>query len=188
MNLSEMRQRAKELEIKGYYKLNKVELEERIRNKEKELTEKEEWTKYILENGEKKYEVERRVATHVDNCPINIRIYKGKSYANTRDDCPSCEFLLGVSSNLGIYDAPEQYLICGGTKGIKKRFDWINIPFDKTKYIQEKSRFHKHIYECNICGKFYFDKEIFECEYTDKKDILSYECNCCGSKKILKVK
>jgi len=69
---------------------------------------------------EKKYEVERRMAKHVDDCPINTRIYRGKSYANVIDDCTYCKFLLGVSSNLGNYSAPEQYLICGGRKEIKK--------------------------------------------------------------------
>ena len=187
MNLPELKKKARELEIKGYSKLKKAELEEVIEAKEKELVEREEWTKYILENGEKKYEVVRRMAKHVDDCPINIRVYRGKSYANVIDDCTYCEFLLGESSNLGIYNTPEQYLICRGRKGIKKKFDYIRIPFDKPKYIQEKSKLYKHIYECDMCGQFYFDREIFHCNYTEKKDLSTYECSACGEKSIIKI-
>ncbi len=187
MNLSELKLKAKELSIKGYSKLKKDELEKLISAKENELLEKEKWIKYILNNGDKKYEIERGMAKHVDECPIKIRIYRGKSYANTIDDCPSCEFLLGVSENLGNYSSPEQYLICGGKKGIKKKFDWIDIPFNRSKYIEKNSKKYKHLYECNVCGKFYFDQDIFNCDYTNKKILSTYVCNICGSNRIKKI-
>jgi len=51
MNLSELKKKARELEIKSYSKLKKADLEIAISNKEKELIERDEWIKYILENG-----------------------------------------------------------------------------------------------------------------------------------------
>jgi hypothetical protein len=63
--------------------------------------------------GEKKYKVERGLASHVDDCPINIRVWQGKSYANIIDDCYGCDFCLEVSQNLGNYDFPEQSVVVG---------------------------------------------------------------------------
>ena len=41
----------------------------------------------------KEYAVtERRMALHIDNCPLHMRTYKGKSYANVIDDCFSCKY------------------------------------------------------------------------------------------------
>lgn len=47
--------------------------------------------------------VSRGCAHHVDNCPINIRVWKGKSYANVIDDCCGCEHHLFYSDVEGVY-------------------------------------------------------------------------------------
>ncbi len=36
--------------------------------------------------------VERGFAVHVDDCPIRMREWRGKFYANVMDDCSSCEY------------------------------------------------------------------------------------------------
>lgn len=37
--------------------------------------------------------IERGMAFHIDNCPIQARVWKGKYYANFYDDCAHCEHL-----------------------------------------------------------------------------------------------
>lgn len=113
---------------------------------------------YINESdikGEKKYVIERNCAIHVDNCPISIRVWRGKSYANVLDDCGSCEYLLAESENLGNYDFPEQFLVCGGSKGIK-RSDGMTprIKFNEELYREKliNENLGKTIYKCTVCG------------------------------------
>jgi len=129
MTLKELRDKCKELGIKGSSKMSKEELINTINKKENEIAEINEYIKFILKNGEKKYKIERRCAIHVDDCPINARLYNEKSYANITDDCIGCEYLLAVSENLGNYNYPEQYIVCGGRNGIKKKFDRVEIKF-----------------------------------------------------------
>lgn len=38
--------------------------------------------------------IKRGFASHVDNCPINSRVWKGKVYANLCDDCFCCNYML----------------------------------------------------------------------------------------------
>ena len=61
----------------------------------------------LFQTGEKKRIITRRVAQHVDYCPINIRTWRGKSYANVIDDCIYCKYSLDAP--LG--GAP---ILCGG--------------------------------------------------------------------------
>jgi hypothetical protein len=67
----------------------------------------ERYKRMLLETGERKKSVRRGLALHVDDCPINIRKWRGKSYANVLDDCSCCPFLLGVGDNNDVID-------CGG--------------------------------------------------------------------------
>ena len=39
--------------------------------------------------------ISRGLANHVDNCPIQARVWKGKPYANVIDDCWCCDYYLG---------------------------------------------------------------------------------------------
>jgi uncharacterized secreted protein with C-terminal beta-propeller domain len=127
--LKELRDKCKELGIKGSSKMSKEGLINAINKKENEIAEINDYIKFALKNGEKKYKIERGCAIHVDGCPINARLYNGKSYANITDDCIGCEYLLAVSENLGNYNYPEQYIVCGGRNGIKKKFDRVEIKF-----------------------------------------------------------
>jgi Competence protein CoiA-like family len=67
----------------------------------------ERYKQMLLSTGEKKMRVRRGLATHVDHCPINIRKWKGKSYANVIDDCINCPYILDERSN-------DNVIVCGG--------------------------------------------------------------------------
>ena len=72
----------------------------------------EKYKQMLLATGERKRSVSRGFATHVDYCPINIRVWKGKSYANVIDDCLYCDFILDVGENM-------KDIICGGKHKIR---------------------------------------------------------------------
>ena len=67
----------------------------------------EKYKQMLLHTGEQKKSVSRRFALHVDHCPINSRVWKGKSYANVIDDCFYCPFILEVGDN-------NDEIVCGG--------------------------------------------------------------------------
>ncbi len=59
----------------------------------------------------------RGYALHVDGCPIPVRIWRGKPYANVTDDCWQCEFLIGsIDEETPDHGGPGTVL-CGGFKG-----------------------------------------------------------------------
>jgi hypothetical protein len=68
---------------------------------------------------EKKRVIQRGFANHVDYCPTNSRIYKGKPYANVIDDCIYCEYCLQVSEGMEI-------IYCSGKNKIKNIEDVLN--------------------------------------------------------------
>lgn len=46
--------------------------------------------------------ISRGYAIHVDNCPIHIRDWHGKAYANYIDDCLDCKYCVSTSREEGI--------------------------------------------------------------------------------------
>lgn len=54
----------------------------------------------ILSTGTIFRTVSRRLALHVDGCPIRARLWKGQPYANVVDDCLGCEHALDVGPNM----------------------------------------------------------------------------------------
>jgi len=62
----------------------------------------------VLSTGKVMRTVRRGFATHVDGCPIQVRVWKGRSYANVIDDCVSCEYTLDIEPNMNS-------VTCGGT-------------------------------------------------------------------------
>ena len=75
----------------------------------------EEWKQVLLRSGEKLGTVDGDFATRVDYCPLDVRKWKGKSYAKLADDCAYCEFLLEVGEN----NESIEYIICGGEHKIR---------------------------------------------------------------------
>ena len=55
----------------------------------------------VYEKAKIKQIIIRRFAWQVDYCPINMRDFKGKSYANVTDDCYGCRYLIEA------YDDPK---------------------------------------------------------------------------------
>lgn len=54
----------------------------------------------ILSTGKVLRSVSRGYATHVDDCPIQARVWKGRAYANVVDDCVSCEHALDIGPSM----------------------------------------------------------------------------------------
>lgn len=50
-------------------------------------------------------------ASHVDHCPLAVRVWRGKPYANCNDDCSQCIFLLQSRTDRG-YD--NTTILCAG--------------------------------------------------------------------------
>jgi ssDNA-binding Zn-finger/Zn-ribbon topoisomerase 1 len=100
----------------------------------------------ILEISEFKDVVIRGFAWHIDDCPLNKRIYKGKSYANMIDDCDNCEYCVGINNGV----------ICAGKKKITEYKD-LSIDEDiriareqrKIKEKQEKTIKNGRCLYCN---------------------------------------
>ena len=54
----------------------------------------------VLSTGKVMRSVSRGFATHVDDCPLQARVWKGRSYANVVDDCIGCEHALDIGPNM----------------------------------------------------------------------------------------
>ena len=59
----------------------------------------------------------RGLALHVDGCPIGIRNWKGKNYANFIDDCTGCGYCISY--------AQEGYILCSGRERIATKKDFL---------------------------------------------------------------
>lgn len=58
-----------------------------------------------------KHVIQRGMARHVDNCPKNVRTFRGKSYANIHDNCCGCEYFF---DQLTHEDGEDDVVFCGG--------------------------------------------------------------------------
>jgi hypothetical protein len=50
----------------------------------------------ILNSGKVLRSLYRGAALHVDGCPLKVRVWKGKPYANVVDDCVGCEHAIDI--------------------------------------------------------------------------------------------
>ena len=73
--------------------------------------------KQFYANADKRTLMSRGFAIHVDNCPIKIRTWKGRAYANFIDDCMGCQYCISTNKDIG--------LLCSGRTRIAsiKDFD-----------------------------------------------------------------
>lgn len=71
----------------------------------------------------------RNYASHVDNCPIRMRMWKGKPYANFSYDCNECDFLIDYKSSRD-NEVERRRILCSGKMriGCLKDFD---IPLER---------------------------------------------------------
>lgn len=74
------------------------------------------WYNKFFEVSETLQPIKRGLASHVDYCPLKMRVWKGKPYANLVDDCFYCDYCIHVT---------EDEIICSGKSRIAliKDFD-----------------------------------------------------------------
>lgn len=144
-----LKKMCKERCIKGYSRMDKEELVSALTEFDTDQAETESAIEVALMNGTKFYKIIRGWATHIDYCPIVAREYKGKPYANFIDDCLGCGYLLALSQNMGNYNHPEQFILCGARNeyiSTGKMGQSLRIPFDYVSYFN-KCQTEKKLYE-----------------------------------------
>ena len=77
----------------------------------------EKWYQRFEKAADKMPLTQRGLALHVDGCPIGIRNWKGKNYANFVDDCTGCEYCISY--------AHEGYILCSGRERIATKKDFL---------------------------------------------------------------
>ena len=77
----------------------------------------EKWYRHFEKASDKMLLTQRGLALHVDGCPIGIRNWKGKNYANFVDDCMGCEYCFSY--------ADEGYILCSGRERIATKKDFL---------------------------------------------------------------
>lgn len=75
------------------------------------------WYQRFEKASDKMPLTQRGLALHVDGCPIGIRNWKGKNYANFVDDCTGCEYCVSY--------AHEGYILCSGRERIATKKDFL---------------------------------------------------------------
>lgn len=75
------------------------------------------WYQRFVKVSDKMPLTQRGLALHVDGCPIGIRNWKGKNYANFVDDCTGCEYCISY--------AHEGYILCSGRERIATKKDFL---------------------------------------------------------------
>jgi ssDNA-binding Zn-finger/Zn-ribbon topoisomerase 1 len=92
--------------------------------------------------------IERNYALHIDYCPINVREWRGKPYANVMDDCSYCEFCVS-------YKDPKK-ILCSGKERIATLDDFKKTLEERINFYDQKcddekfEAFSKRI--CPNCG------------------------------------
>lgn len=79
---------------------------------------------------------QRGLALHVDGCPIGIRNWKGKNYANFVDDCTGCEYCFSYAN--------EGYILCSGRDA--------DLSISKEKQIFNSDSLPPEFEKCLNCG------------------------------------
>lgn len=75
------------------------------------------WYQRFVKASDKMPLTQRGLALHVDGCPIGIRNWKGKNYANFVDDCTGCEYCISY--------AHEGSILCSGRERIATKKDFL---------------------------------------------------------------
>lgn len=95
------------------------------------------WRKRFVSITEKRTIIPRGYTSHIDQCPIAIRSWRGKPYANFFDDCTGCDFFISegnwkVDNDNG---QKEGYILCSGKARIAHLEDFS---------LSEKERYKKY--------------------------------------------
>jgi hypothetical protein len=120
----------------------------------------EKWYQQFEKASDKMPLTQRGLALHVDGCPIGIRNWKGKNYANFVDDCTGCEYCFSY--------AHEGYILCSGRERIATKKDFL---ISKEERISNSNSLPPKFQDCPIC------KVQLVREKKDKGDV--WQCPCC---------
>lgn len=108
---------------------------------------REKWLNRFFQSSDRRRIVPRGFTQHVDDCPIQKRVWEGKYYANLHKDCLCCAYCIAVNG---------QEIMCSGRQRISKTKDF-EVPLEerikesdrriKNKNIEKVSRMI-----CPYCG------------------------------------
>lgn len=118
------------------------------------------WYRHFEKASDKMPLTQRGLALHVDGCPIGIRNWKGKNYANFVDDCTGCEYCFSY--------AYEGYILCSGRERIATKKDFL---ISKEERISNSNSLPPKFQDCPIC------KVQLVREKKDKGDV--WQCPRC---------
>ncbi|HQO10635.1 MAG TPA: competence protein CoiA family protein [Clostridiales bacterium] len=90
--------------------------------------------KDINSKGIKRPIIQRGFASHIDNCPEQYRVWKGKFYANFIDDCTGCDYFVDRNKDT---DGSTEHIICAGH--LKKLYTQAFVK-NNLKYIRDTNR------------------------------------------------
>ncbi len=104
------------------------------------------YLKYFYDCADTRKVIRRGLAWHVDYCPIPMRIWRGKPYANYWDDCIYCEYC--------VYAINSRKILCLGAKGISKIEDFKKTEPDQSKRMKlnEQKLMAIEIGKCPHCN------------------------------------
>lgn len=107
------------------------------------------WLRNFYKASDKKDILYRGFAMHVDYCPINTRMWKGKSFANYLDDCLYCDYCTCAKQN-------DVMILCSGKSRIATIKDF-SIP-EEIRIKDSDEKLHNsresavHGETCPYCG------------------------------------
>ena len=102
------------------------------------------WLKRFYNAADLRALVKRGYAIHVDDCPINMRSWRGKSYANYIDDCLNCEYCISAYVTGG--------MLCSGNIGISTLRDFTLSSEQRFRKKHEKIEQKKmNMFAAGIC-------------------------------------
>lgn len=107
------------------------------------------WYQRFVKASDKMPLTQRGLALHVDGCPIGIRNWKGKNYANFVDDCMGCEYCFSY--------AHEGYILCSGRERIATKKDFL---ISKEERISNSNSLPLLARKCPYCNVQLVSKKI----------------------------
>lgn len=96
------------------------------------------WKKRFIEVSDKREIISRGYTLHVDSCPIKLRIWRGKPYANFTDDCMSCEFFTVSGEKDYENEDDNGYILCSGAQRIATIEDFKKSSEERIKNMMRK--------------------------------------------------
>lgn len=96
----------------------------------------EQWKERFICASEEREIISRGYALHIDNCPVGIRHWRGKPYANFMHDCTGCQFFIADKRQRYVNSEDDcGSILCSGTSRIASVEDFkLTLEERKQKY------------------------------------------------------